>query len=285
MRFRYSVFTVMTPDLDLEGAASTLRSLGYDGVEWRVTEVSRAPPEKVTFHRGNRATVDASRVLEEAPRVRALSDRHGLAVPALGTYLRPGDLEGIGRSMEAARVLGCPQIRVQVPKYDGQRGYNEVFREAVEAYAAVEDLARRRGVRVNLEIHHGTICPSASAAHRFLSHFDSGHMGAIFDPGNMVHEGRENWQLGLELLGPYLSHVHVKNGLWEVASVEADGTRRWKPSWCGLREGQVHWGDVLEALARVGYEGWLSFEDFSEGDTMTKLRQNLAYMKSLEERL
>ena len=38
MRFKYCVFTVMTPDLELEEVASTLKSLGYEGVEWRVTK-------------------------------------------------------------------------------------------------------------------------------------------------------------------------------------------------------------------------------------------------------
>ncbi|GIX08239.1 MAG: hypothetical protein KatS3mg115_2642 [Candidatus Poribacteria bacterium] len=39
-------------------------------------------------------------------------------------------------------------------------------------------------------------------------------VGVIHDAGNMVHEGFENYQMGCELLGPYLAHVHVKNAAW-----------------------------------------------------------------------
>jgi len=284
MEFKYCVFTVMTPDLGLEEAASTLRSLGYEGVEWRVSKIPKEAPATVDFWRGNRATVDASKVLEEAPGVKALSDRYGLAIPALGTYVTAKELGEVRRSMEAARIMGCPQIRVGVPGYDGSRNYNELFDEAVEDYGRVEALAKEYRVRANMEIHMGNICPSASAARQFLSNFNPKHVGAIYDPGNMACEGYENWQMGLEILGPYLAHVHVKNSKWEVVS-EEDGVKRWRATMCGIKEGHVYWGDVLAALRKVGYKGWLSFEDFSKGDTRTKLKEDIGYLKSLEKRL
>jgi len=284
MGFKYCVFTVMTPDLGLEETASTLRSLGYEGVEWRVSKIPKESPATVDFWRGNRATVDASKVLEKAPEVKALSDRYGLAIPALGIYVAAKELEEVRRSMEAARIMGCSQIRVGVPGYDGSRNYNELFDEAVEDYGKVEALAKEYGVKANLEIHMGNICPSASAARRFLSNFNPKHVGAIYDPGNMVYEGYENWQMGLEILGPYLAHVHVKNSKWGIVS-EEDGVKRWRATMCGMKEGQVYWGDVLAALRKVGYDGWLSFEDFSKGETKVKLKENIDYLKALEKRL
>jgi len=47
-----------------------------------------------------------------------------------------------------------------------------------------------------------------------VSDFDLRYIGIIYDLGNMVHEGYENYKLGLELLGDYLSYVHVKNAVW-----------------------------------------------------------------------
>jgi len=284
MEFKYCVFTVMTPDLDLEEVASTLKSLGYEGVEWRVTKIPKEPPVTVDFWRGNRATVNASKILEVAPEVKALSDRYGLAIPALGTYVSAKETEEVRRSMEAARIMGCPQIRVGVPKYDGSRDHNELLDETVEDYRKVEALAEEYGVKANMEIHMGNICPSASATCRFLSNFDPKHVGAIYDPGNMVYEGYENWQMGLEILGPYLAHVHVKNSKWEVFAEEG-GVKRWRAASAGMREGQVYWGEVLVALRKVGYGGWLSFEDFSKGETKVKLKENIDYLKGLEKKL
>lgn len=279
MGFKYSVFTVMTPDLSLEKLAATLKSIGYDGVEWRVTTVPEKI-EKIDFWRGNKATVDASRLIEEAPRVRRLSDENGLAIPALGTYLSAENPAEIEKAMKAAKIMGCPQIRVGVPRYDGSRDYNELFKETVDRFAEVEMLTKKYDVKGNIEIHHRTICPSASSTYRIVSNFDPDHIGVIYDPGNMTCEGYENWLMGLQILGPYLSHVHVKNAKWQLSIGE--GHSGWHPVWCSLSEGFVDWREVLSALRKVGYDGWLSFEDFSEGNTLTKLRENLKYMKDLE---
>jgi len=281
--FRYSVFTVMTPELSVNEVATTLRSIGYEGVELRVANLLEKI-ETIDFWRGNRATVDASRLIEEAPKIKKLSDENGLSIPALGTYLSADDMAGIERAMKAAKVMGCTQIRVSVPRYDGTRNCNELFKETIGRFADIEDLARRYKVRANIEIHHGTMCPSASSIYRLVANFDPQCIGVIYDPGNMIHEGYENWQMGLELLGSYLAHVHVKNARWEFSSLKGE-VEKWRPVMCGLGEGFVDWREVLLALRKVNYEGWLSFEDFSKGNTIAKLRSNLEYMKDLERSL
>ncbi|MFB0545645.1 MAG: sugar phosphate isomerase/epimerase family protein, partial [Anaerolineae bacterium] len=140
------------------------------------------------------------------------------------------------------------------------------------------------GVKVNLEIHMTYITPSAALAHRLVSHFDPRYIGVIYDPGNMVREGYEAWRLGLELLGPYVSHVHVKNAAWEPAGQEEDGTQRWEAREAPLWKGLVNWRQVLAELRIAGYEGYLSLEDFSIAQpTREKLAADLAYLKRLEE--
>ena len=76
-----------------------------------------------------------------------------------------------------------------------------------------------------MEIHHETIVPSASARAGSSMGFDPASVGAIYDPGNMVWEGHEQYRLGLETLGPYLAHVHAKNTGWRQTG-GADGSRR-----------------------------------------------------------
>jgi len=280
MRFRCCAFTVMAPDLTPEACAQTLASLGFDGVEWRVTAPS--PPDAATnYWTGNLCTIDINRLDEEASRVRLVCGQHGLQIPALGTYVSAADRATVRRCMAFAADVGCPQIRVGVPPYDGTRSYNQLYEEAVEHLDEVAALAKEYGVRANVELHMGSICPSASMAHRLLARFDPQYVGAIYDPGNMVAEGMEAWQMGMELLGPYLAHVHVKNSRWEVASRDGSVVR-WRHAMCPLREGVVDWPQVLAALRRVGYTGWLSFEDFGPGGTVQKLGEDLAYMRSIE---
>ncbi len=285
MGFKYSVSSVMTPDMNLEEVAECLQKLGYDGVEWRVHTIPSKSTTKLDYWCGNKSTVDFARIKTVAPKVRTLSRKHKLSVASLGTYLSSKLIDDVAQAMEAAKVLKCPQIRVGVPHYDGTRNFNDLFEEAVDGYLKVEALAKSYGIKALIELCSGTICPSASMGYRFVSNFDPDNVGVIYDPGNLICEGYENWQMGMELLGPYLAHVHVKNIAWEVVSQEEDGTKIWGNKKVPLAEGIVNWFNVLSSLHLNGYDGWLSIEDFSPGDTREKLASNITYLRSLEARL
>ena len=116
---------------------------------------------------------------------------------------------------------------------------------------------------------------------RILEGFDPGAVGAIFDPGNMLQEGYERWSLGLQILGPYLSHVHFKNAVWVLTSKPPGGPYVWEAKNSRLREGAGNWKEILGALKDAGYDGHLSIEDFTEGPARDKLGDAIAYLKNL----
>ena len=92
--------------------------------------------------------------------------------------------------------------------------------------------------------------------------------------------------MGLELLGDYLAHVHVKNAHWRSESRGERNTLRWVAESVSLNDGIVNWIEVLTDIRTVGYDGYLSFEDFSsEKPTDEKLSCNLNYMRQLLEEL
>ena len=177
--------------------------------------------------------------------------------------------------------MGTGSVRVSPPGYDGSQNYNDLYELAMDGFTRIEELARRYQIRANIEIHNGNICCSAGLAYRLVADFDPYCVGVIYDPGNMIFEGMENWQMGLELLGPYLSHVHVKNAAWVEDGV-VDGARHWRPAVVPMKEGFVSWPRVFAALENVGYQGWISLEDMAQGDTRTKLKDDLEYLKGLE---
>ena len=139
---------------------------------------------------------------------------------------------------------------------------------------------RAHGVKALVEIHHGTIVPSASATRRFLDGFDPESVGVIYDPGNMVWEGHESYRLGLETLGPYLAHVHAKNSAWRQRGRRGDGGLAWQAEWTPLDAGMVDLHDLFAALRQIGYDGWVSVEDFStERPLAERVRDNLRYLQ------
>jgi len=283
---RYAVFTVSTPDYDPETTAVQLKEAGYDGVEWRVTDQAPSPDGRPGFWAGNRATWPLSSFVTDAPRMRDISDRAGLAIPTLGTYVTCTDPGAVEAAMRGAVAAGVRNLRVNVPGYDGKTSYIVARDVALRQYETVADIAGRYGVRALIELHMGNILPSASAAASFVSRFDPAHVGVIHDAGNMVYEGFENYRLGLESLGPYLAHVHLKNARWDAVGTRPDGSVEWRASFSPLRTGVVDVTALFRALKTVGYDGWVSMEDFStEMPLDARLADNLAYARSIEERV
>lgn len=241
----------------------TLSRLGYDGVEWRVRD---------DFH------LPLLNLAEKTGEVKTLCDQAGLEIPALATYLSVGETEAIAGVLQAAAGIGISAVRLLVPRFDGSRPYDRLLEETRRNLAELEPICRQTKVKAALELHLGYIIPSASAARRLLEGFSPEWVGAIYDPGNMVCEGMENWKMGIQILGPYLTHVHVKNAAWYFSPEQG-----WQSAWAPLDEGIVYWGEVIKYLREAGYDGWLSVEDLREAPPEELLTQDLGFLRGLLE--
>ena len=276
---KFAIFTVSLPEWTPQEAVRNLVEIGYDGVEWRIADdPPRATPG---FWQGNRCTFPLNTFVEDAPRIRELTEAAGLAIPAIASYVQAADHENVERVFRGAATLGVPMARIQVPHYDGRTGYVALRDRAREEFREVQRLARAHGVKALVETHHGTIVPSASAMSLFLEGFDPEWVGAIYDPGNMVWEGYEQYRLGLETLGPYLAHVHVKNSRWRQIGRREDGSLGWQAEWAPVEAGIVDLRDLFVALRQVGYDGWFTVEDFTtERPLVDRVRQDLDFLRA-----
>ena len=280
---KYALFTVSTPTITLEELAPRLHELGYDGWELRV--VDEPPnPRGMEFWHGNKCTIPASTFKENVARIQALQAENHLEMINLGTYVRSDSpWEEIEQAVENAVAIDAPSLRINVPQYSPEQAYLPIWNQAREDFKRIEELVARNGVRALIETHHGTICPSASSARAFLEGRDPKYIGVIHDLGNMVYEGYEPYRMGLELLGEYLGLVHVKNVTIYPFSTRKDTTVEWRRKWWPVHQGVADVRALIGALLDIGYDGWISFEDFS---TQTKLEEritnNIAFVKTLE---
>ncbi|MFD2615169.1 sugar phosphate isomerase/epimerase family protein [Paenibacillus gansuensis] len=264
MTLKLSVFTVSAPHETPEELCNIARETGVEGIEWRCTDIDPSfLSEEPSYWRNNRCTLPLSASDEEISRFRSAAEQANRKIIALTPYLGCDDLENTERAFRSAAKLGAKMMRVGVPGYNRQENYNDLFDKAVRYLSEVESLSKSYGVKALVETHHVTITASASLAHRLVSRFHPDHVGVLYDPGNMVFEGYENYLLGMQLLGPYLAHVHVKNAGMFLQNEQHGVDHVWSGSWLPLNEGIVPWKQVLADLKAVGYDGWYGVEDFT----------------------
>jgi sugar phosphate isomerase/epimerase len=267
---KFSVQTAVLPELTREQVVAALRRHGYHGVEWRLHEEYHVKP---------------SELREKASDIRRLVRDHGLDVSCLMGYAPLADVGLQERIAEACAVMECPRYRPGAVLYDGTRSYRDLYDETVDRLGTVIEAVAPYRVKPVIETHFGTVAPSASLAYRLVQHFDPAHIGINYDPANLVIEGREAWQLGLELIGPYLDYVHAKNVSW----VRENGVWRWRFE--AMDRGQVDWREVARVLKKVGYDGWISFENFyqvpmrSRGYVGEDLTQEATASRDIDDRL
>lgn len=283
---RFSATTVMIPEYDLEETAQLLSELGYDGAEWRVRRIRSELNGQPYSPWGNvKNDLTPEKLAENPGMLVDVSKRYNLDIVGLATAVKADDLDDIRLIAEGCAACGAPFFRVGAPDgYDRTQNYNDLFRKAVDAYGKAIEITHGYGVRIVVEVHRGTLTVSAGLAHRLVSHFDPRDIGVIYDLANMSMEGFECARMGLELLGPYLAHVHVGGYRPEPQEARADGTVAWDWENTSLAAGLMDYEQCMADLKAVNYEGYISLEDFRGIPSQDKLKEGITYLKTMDER-
>lgn len=303
---KFGVFSVSTPEYTPEETVKLLKEIGYDAVEWRVTDMPPAEGEahpmearfggnlteeqryNYRYWINNKSTVDSHNVLEAATEATKFANEAGIETFALSSYYNTDQYDELVDVYKAAEANGIPGVRVGLVSYDFDKEEKTVHELNAKMRAELErlvELSKETGVKTLIEIHHNTLIAGFSAAYNMLRGLDPQYIGCIVDPGNMVNEGREDYRKGFELLGDFVAHVHVKNGRYvEKEERDALGVKQWEFVWTPLEEGQADILRLFKVMKDVGYDGSVSLEDFSnEHPTEEKLRRNLEFMKKAKE--
>ena len=281
---KYSVTSVMLPELDVAETCDLLQQLGYDGIEWRV----RYTPENAlgkgySMWGEHKSGLSPANIAQKAGEVAKITADHGLEICAIAANLRCDEFDEIKRLADGVARMGPIPIRLGAPTdYDRSANYNDLYKRAVGAYSKAIDVLKPYGIRCFIEIHGCTLFPSASLAYRIAVNFKPDEMGVIYDVNNMAKDGFETFRIGMELLGAYLQHCHA--GGWEPVPGEPDekGTVPWSYQGCDLAESILDIPQFIKDLNAVGYQGFISIEDFRPVEPREKLKRQIDYLRSLE---
>lgn len=160
----------------------------------------------------------------------------GIRCCSYGTYFKFGvnKPEELPDYIRAAKMLGTDILRL----WCGTKGSREYTAEELEAlYAdcrAAAKIAQEQGVKLCMECHNGTLTDWKEGALALMQAVDSPAFRMYWQP-NQWRTEEENLAY-IELLKPYIEHIHVFN--WA-------GNQRYP-----LGQAQEQWQKYLELLPR-----------------------------------
>jgi L-ribulose-5-phosphate 3-epimerase len=127
--------------------------------------------------------------------------------------------------------------------------YDVCYQRAREAIQQILPTAEQLEVTLGIENVWNKFLLSPLEMRDFIDSFDSQAVGSYFDVGNVLLTGYpEHW---IDILGSRIKRVHVKDFKKSVGTVEG---------FVDMLEGDVDFQAVKQALARIGYDGYITAE-------------------------
>jgi hexulose-6-phosphate isomerase len=206
--------------------------------------------------------------------IRKTAEKIGIAISGLCSFLfwpysltsndvakRKRGEELAGLMLEAAHELGTENLlvvpgAVHIPwiKDHDPVPLERCDRLARAAVARMVPRAEKLGVFLNIEnIFFNGYLLSPGDMNAFVDSFKSKNVRVHFDTGNiMLFQFPEDW---IAALGSRIKNIHLKE-------FSKNGTDHSLDCFRTLLDGTTNWPAVLEALAKIGYRGYLTFEYF-----------------------
>ena len=206
--------------------------------------------------------------------IRQMADRVGIEISGLCSFLfwpfplssgdpvkRARGIELAGKMAEAANFLGVENLlvvpgAVHIPWRDDHVPVpNDVCdRRAREAVGQLVRQAEKLRVSLNIEnIFFNGYLMTPMEMNAFVDGFNSEFVRVHFDTGNIaMFQQPEHW---IPLLNKRTKNIHFKE-------FTRKGTDYSLETFRPLLDGTINWPAVMEALAGVGYRGFLTFEYF-----------------------
>lgn len=251
-RFTKSICAVIfPPEMPYAECFTRAKNAGFEGVEVQY---------------GRDLTAAASP--DQVKRIGEAARKAGIAIASLwgsepfranplnhpDAAVRARGVESIRRMIEFATWLDCGALLlVPVRLGNGAKlevGYQDSWERCTAELKKVVPEAERAKVLLTPENVWNKFLVSPLEMRNFVDQFGSPWVQAHFDIGNVMQFGYpEDWIL---TLGSRIKRVHVKD--YKLSRRAEQGR------FVGLLEGDVTWKEVMAALVKVGYRGFLSPE-------------------------
>jgi sugar phosphate isomerase/epimerase len=275
---QFVLFTDNLSDLSVAQAAVAAREAGFDGLDLTLRAGGHVLP------------ANAESGLAEAKRA---AEAAGSTIPMISTDVVDATSPHAEDVFAAAAHYGARRLKLGYWPYEPFGTLARQIDQAQEKLARLIQLGERYQVLPCVHPHSGRyVAAGGQLLYLVLRDFTPKQVGAYVDPMHMTMEGSgSGWELGLDLVAPWIALAGVKNFRWLPNKRDGQGQMRYRWEYVPLSEGQAPLPEFVAYLKRLGYEGIVSlhseykgtssFRRLSTAELIDQSAADLRFLKSL----
>ncbi|MBN8860539.1 MAG: sugar phosphate isomerase/epimerase [Sphingobacteriales bacterium] len=230
-------------DMPLMDKFKMLKELGYDGVEFS------------SPHNYDHKEILAAR------------DKTGLLIPGVvnsehwksplsspDPAVRQKCFNTVIQSLNDCKMYGGTTVLLVAGVVNDKISYADAYTRTQKEIRNLIPYAEKTGIKIAIENVWNNFLISPLEAARYVDEINHPLVGWYFDIGNILRYGwPEQW---IEILNKRIMKLDVK----EYSRKKQNDEGLWKGFDVELMEGDNNWPVIVEALGKIGYNGWASAE-------------------------
>ena len=170
-------------------------------------------------------------------------------------------VKGMETSLRNAKMWGADTVLLVPGVVNPQVAYRDAWNRSVKAIRGMIPLAQQLKVAIAVENVWNKFLLSPMEFAQYVDQFKSPWVKAYFDVGNVLLYGYpQDW---IRTLGHRIAKVHLKDFRYR----QDPQIKKRVTEFVNLREGDIDWKEVRQALADIGYKGAMTVE-LNGGDEM-----------------
>jgi len=258
-------------NLTLEEAADCIAKLGFDGADLTVREGGYVNPQNA---------------VTELPKAVEVLNSFGLEVPMITTSIT--DYSKTSEEIfRVASECGVQYIKLGYWTYREFGTFRKLFLEVRGKIRRIYRMSKEYGVTAAVHTHAGNyMTNSAALLYMLLEGYEPRWVCAYIDPGHLFSEtGPYGWELGLDILSPYIRLLAVKNYRWVKEKDGDSGVYVWKNKMLPLRCEVVDWPEIFKRLKDIGFDGCVSlhseYKEVNLKQLISQTEDDLKYIRDI----
>jgi L-ribulose-5-phosphate 3-epimerase len=163
-------------------------------------------------------------------------------------------VKGMETSLHNAHLWGADTVLLVPAVVNPETSYADAWKRSQTQIKKMLPLAENLKVIIAVEEVWNKFLLSPLEFAHYVDDFKSPYLKAYFDVGNVVLYGYpQDW---IRTLGSRIAKLHLKD-----FQFKQDPTiRKRVPDWVPLRDGEINWKEVYNALNEIGYHGSATVE-------------------------